>query len=159
MIKFKKHSGIYSLEATQVLKTTMKAAWELLSDPRNLEKITPKEMNFTITNGGDETTYPGQIISYRVSPFPGIRSNWITEITHVRPGEYFVDEQRFGPYKMWHHEHRIIPHEQGVLMKDRISYKLPFGFLGKMAHPFIVKNQLKKIFNHREKVLDQMFNQ
>ncbi len=158
MITFKSHSGIYTLEANQLLKSNLKKAWELLSDPGNLEKITPPEMKFTVTGGGNEPMYPGQIISYKVSPFPGMRSNWITEITHVRDMEYFVDEQRFGPYKMWHHEHRIIEHEKGVVMKDRISYKLPFGFLGKIVHPLIVKPQLRKIFQHREKILNEMFN-
>lgn len=158
MIQFRKHSGIYTLEATQILNTTMKAAWNLLSDPANLSKITPPEMGFKITSGKPESMFSGQIISYKVSPFPGITSNWVTEITHVVKDSYFVDEQRFGPYKMWHHEHHIFPYKEGVLMKDKISYKLPMGFLGRMVHPFIVKPQLHKIFNHREKVLNKMFN-
>ncbi|WP_462281321.1 SRPBCC family protein [Salinivirga cyanobacteriivorans] len=158
MIQFKSHSGIYTLETTQMLNTNIDKAWKLLSDPKNLEKITPSEMNFTITSEGIEPMYAGQIISYKVTPFAGLRSNWITEITHVREKEYFVDEQRFGPYKMWHHEHRIAPHENGILMTDKISYKLPFGFLGKIAHPLIVKKQLTKIFQYREQVLNEMFN-
>ena len=159
MIRFKHHSGIYTLEATQVLNTTMKAAWDLLSNPSNLAIITPPDMGFKITSGDPEPMFPGQIISYKVYPFPGVKTNWVTEITHVQQGQYFVDEQTFGPYKMWHHEHHIFPHEEGVLMKDKISYKLPMGFLGRMVHPIIVKPQLRKIFKYREKVLNEMFNQ
>jgi len=159
MIQFKQHSGIYTLEATQVLQTTMKSAWDLLADPSNLAKITPSEMGFIITSGEPGPMFQGQIITYKVSPFAGVKSNWVTEITHVLKGSYFVDEQRFGPYKMWHHEHHIYPHERGVLMKDKISYKLPMGFLGRLFHPIVVKPQLMKIFSYREKVLNEMFNQ
>lgn len=159
MIQFKKHSGIYTLEATQVLQTTMKSAWDLLSDPSNLAKITPPEMGFVITSGEPVSMYQGQIITYKVTPFAGIKSNWVTEITQVLKGSYFVDEQRFGPYKMWHHEHHIYPHEKGVLMKDKISYKLPMGFIGRLFHPILVKPQLMKIFTYRENVLNEMFNQ
>ena len=104
MIDIKRHSGIYTLEVKQKLPLTGEEAWKFLSDPRNLEKITPKHMGFWITSDNTpEEMYPGQIITYIVSPFKGFKMSWVTEITHVQKGEYFVDEQRFGPYKMWHH--------------------------------------------------------
>jgi ligand-binding SRPBCC domain-containing protein len=103
-------------------------------------------MGFAITSGKPDAMYSGQIITYKVSPFPGIKSNWVTEITHMLKGSYFVDEQRFGPYKMWHHEHHIYPHQDGVLMKDKISYKLPMGVLGRIAHPLLVKPTVEENF-------------
>ncbi len=110
-------------------------------------------MNFEITNGRPEKAYAGQIITYKVSPLKGIRSNWVTEITVVKEGEFFIDEQRFGPYKMWHHEHRIREVEGGVEMIDKITYKLPGGIIGRLFHPILVKPQLLRIFQFREQAL------
>lgn len=157
MIKFKAHSGIYTLEVEQFLKLSLAEAWDFFSSPGNLSKITPEQMGFRITSGTPGRMYEGQIITYRVSPFPGVRTNWVTEITQVSEGHYFVDEQRFGPYRMWHHEHRFEEQNGGVLMTDRVSYKLPFGFIGRMAHSLFVKNQLKQIFTFREAYLSQIF--
>jgi ligand-binding SRPBCC domain-containing protein len=103
--------------------------------------------------------FPGQVIHYTVSPFPGFTTKWVTEITHVENGKYFVDEQRFGPYALWHHKHFIKEIEGGVEMEDIIDYKIPFGILGQMVHPIIVKPQLKKIFAHREIALKELFGQ
>ncbi len=157
MIKFKARSGIYSLEVEQFLKLSLAEAWEFFSSPGNLSKITPEQMGFRITSGSPGKMFPGQIITYKVSPFPGIRTNWVTEITHVSEGHYFVDEQRFGPYRMWHHEHHFEEQNGGVLMTDRVSYKLPFGFLGRLAHFLFVKRQLKQIFEFRERYLHNIF--
>ena len=108
MVSIKQHSGIYTLRAEQHLPISLYKAWDFFSAPENLSVITPDYMNFTITSGFDEKVmFPGQIITYRVSPFKGIRSNWVTEITQVVKEKYFVDEQRFGPYSLWHHEHHF----------------------------------------------------
>lgn len=157
MIKFKAHSGIYTLEVEQFLKLSLAEAWDFFSSPGNLSKITPEQMRFRITSGTPGRMYEGQIITYEVYPFPGIKTNWVTEITQVSEGHYFVDEQRFGPYRMWHHEHRFEEQNGGVLMTDRVSYKLPFGFIGRMAHSLFVKKQLKQIFTFREAYLSQIF--
>lgn len=101
--------------------------------------------------------YPGQIVSYRLSPIPGIKISWVTEITHVEDLKFFVDEQRFGPYSMWHHEHHFEERDGSVLMTDKVSYKLPLGFLGHLAHFLFVKKQLKAIFDYRIKVLEEKF--
>lgn len=114
-------------------------------------------MGFTIIDGADRPMFPGQIIQYKVSPFPGITTTWVTEITHVKEGEYFVDEQRFGPYALWHHKHFINPIDGGVEMEDIIDYKIPFGILGQLAHPLLVKKQLKGIFAYREEKLTELF--
>ena len=157
MISFQSHSGIYTLEVKQFLNISLNEAWDFFSSPGNLSKITPEHMGFIITSGTPEKMYPGQIITYKVSPFPGIKTNWVTEITHVDEEKFFVDEQRFGPYRMWHHEHHFEVQGKGVLMTDRVSYKLPLGFLGRIAHLLFVKNQLKQIFEYREIFLERVF--
>ena len=95
--------------------------------------------------------FPGQIIQYIVTPVLGIKTKWVTEITHVRDKEYFVDEQRFGPYTLWHHKHFIKAIDGGVEMEDIIDYKVPMGILGRLTHPFIVKPKLEEIFSYRTK--------
>lgn len=155
MITFKSHSGIYTLEVKQFVAVPMSEAWEFFSSPANLSKITPEHMGFHITSGIPQKMYAGQIIAYKVSPIPGIRTNWVTEITQVSEGRYFVDEQRFGPYRMWHHEHHFEAQNGGVLMTDRVSYKLPFGIIGRFAHLIFIRKQLKLIFEFRAKSLEQ----
>lgn len=148
---------LYQLHAKQYLPITKKEAWDFLSDPKNLKVITPDHMGFHILSGADKQMYPGQIIQYIVRPFPLITTRWVTEITHVKEGRYFVDEQRFGPYALWHHKHFIKEIPEGVEMEDIIDYKLPFGPLGNMVHPILVKKQLKKIFEYRELELANMY--
>ena len=148
---------IYTLHKKQNLPISVDQAWDFLSDPRNLKTITPDYMGFHILSGADRPMFPGQIIQYIVTPVLGIKTKWVTEITHVIDGEYFVDEQRFGPYKLWHHKHFIKEIEGGVEMEDIIHYKLPFGFLGQLVHPFIVKNKLEEIFSYRQQKLEELF--
>lgn len=159
MISIKSHSGIYTLEVKQFVNTSLADAWEFFSSPANLSKITPPQMGFIITSGKLAKMYPGQIISYKVSPFPGFKTNWVTEITQVQEMRFFVDEQRFGPYRMWHHEHHFEAQDNGVLMTDRVTYKLLFGFLGRIAHYFFVRKQLQTIFTYREKCLGNFFQE
>ena len=156
MLTFQSHAGIYTLQVQQFLNMPLDKAWEFFSSPGNLARITPPHMGFHITSGTPAKMYPGQIITYRVSPVPGITVNWVTEITHVSKGSYFVDEQRFGPYRMWHHEHHFEPKDGGVLMTDRVSYKLPYGVFGRMAHFLFVRKQLEQIFAYRERFLGEM---
>lgn len=153
MITFQSLSGIYLLESSQYLDVSMDVAWQFFSSPGNLSLITPSRMGFRITSGTPGVMYPGQIITYRVSPFWGFTTNWVTEITHVSPNRFFVDEQRFGPYKMWHHEHHFQKQGDGILMNDRVYYRLPFGIIGQVAHALFVKRQLTKIFLFREAYL------
>ena len=148
---------LYQLRATQTLPITQEVAWDFLSNPANLKLITPESMGFNILSGDDRSMFPGQIIAYKVSPFFGYTTKWVTEITHVLDGSYFVDEQRFGPYALWHHKHFITAVEGGVQMEDIIDYKLPFGILGQIMHPLVVKRQLLKIFRYRENKLTALF--
>jgi ligand-binding SRPBCC domain-containing protein len=114
-------------------------------------------MGFKIVSGASERMFAGQIIQYVVTPVLGIPTTWVTEITHVEEGNYFVDEQRFGPYALWHHKHFIKPIKNGVEMTDIIDYKIPFGVFGRMAHPIVVAPKLKEIFEYREKALIELF--
>ncbi|MDT0295168.1 SRPBCC family protein [Mesonia ostreae] len=148
---------LYRLHEKQRLPITRQRAWEFLSNPANLKEITPNYMSFDILTGGDRPMYAGQIIQYIVTPIAGIKTKWVTEITHVKEGEYFVDEQRFGPYALWHHKHFINEIEGGVEMEDIIDYKLPLGVLGQLGHPILVKPKLKEIFNYRKNKLNQLF--
>jgi len=148
---------LYQVHSKQALPIDKKTAWEFLSDPKNLKKITPERMGFNILSGADRTMFAGQIIQYKVSPFPGYTTKWVTEITHVQEGDYFVDEQRFGPYALWHHKHFISEIDGGVIMEDIIDYKVPLGILGQIAHPIIVKKQLSQIFKFREQRLTEIF--
>ena len=148
---------IYRLETIQNLPISQSEAWDFLSDPKNLKRITPDYMGFKIVSGAAERMFAGQIIQYVVTPLLNIPTTWVTEITHVEEGNYFVDEQRFGPYDLWHHKHFIKPIEKGVEMIDIVDYKIPFGVLGRIAHPFIVAPKLKEIFEYRKKALIELF--
>ncbi|MEM8927889.1 MAG: SRPBCC family protein [Bacteroidota bacterium] len=148
---------LYQLHAKQALPITKKEAWDFLSDPKNLKEITPNHMGFQILSGADRPMFQGQIIQYVVKPFPGVSTKWVTEITHVKEGQYFVDEQRFGPYALWHHKHFIKEIDGGVEMEDLIDYKIPFGFLGQLVQPILVKKQLNQIFQYREAKLEELF--
>ncbi|MCA1760794.1 MAG: SRPBCC family protein [Bacteroidales bacterium] len=150
--------GFYQLHKTQKIPATIDQVWDFISSPAKLKKITPKYMGFNITSKLlSEKMYPGMIISYKVSPVLGIKMTWVTEITHVKEKEYFVDEQRVGPYSVWHHEHKIEPIEGGVLMTDIVSYKPPFGILGSVANSILIKKQLKEIFDFRVTAMEKIF--
>lgn len=148
---------IYRLQAKQRIPISIDDAWEFLSNPNNLKTITPDYMNFEVLSGADRSMYSGQIIQYIVTPIAKLKSKWVTEITHVKDKEYFVDEQRFGPYALWHHKHFIKEIPGGIEMEDIIDYKLPFGILGQFIHPILVKPKLKEIFEYREKKIIELF--
>jgi ligand-binding SRPBCC domain-containing protein len=150
---------IYTKQSVQNLPITLNEAWDFLSDPKNLKTITPEYMGFIIESGADRPMFPGQIIQYIVTPVLGIKTKWVTEITHVDNKHYFVDEQRFGPYALWHHKHFIKEIPGGVEMEDIIDYKVPMGWLGQLVHPIIVKPKLDEIFEYRRKKLIELFGE
>jgi ligand-binding SRPBCC domain-containing protein len=150
--------AFYQLFKTQIVKGSIEDVWDFISSPENLKKITPDYMGFEINSQNlPEKMYSGMIISYIVKPVLGIKMLWVTEITHVEEMRYFVDEQRIGPYSMWHHQHFIEPSGQGVLMTDIVSYSPPLGFLGALANSIFINKQLNTIFNYRENVLEKLF--
>lgn len=150
--------AFFQLKRTQVIPSDIPDVWNFISTPRNLSKITPDYMGFDITSMElPGKMYEGMIISYKVSPFMGLKTDWVTEITHIRERKFFVDEQRIGPYNIWHHEHHIEPVEDGVKMKDIVTYQPPFGPLGMLANKLFIENKLQEIFDYREQALDQYF--
>lgn len=148
--------GSYVLKTTQCLPIDLDAAWDFFSSPDNLDAITPPDVKFRQLSPA-EKMYPGQIIRYYISPILGIPLFWMTEITHVRAKEYFVDEQRFGPYALWHHKHFFKSIPGGVEVTDQVDYKMPLGFLGTIAHVLFVRKQIEEIFEYRHKVLEERF--
>ena len=150
---------MYTLHKTQKLPISVDEAWEFLSNPKNLSHLTPKEMNMEIVSGADRPMYPGQIIQYSVTPLAGIKTKWVSEISQYEKGKYFVDIQLAGPYAYWHHQHFIHEIKDGVEMEDIITYKVPMGILGKIAHPFLVKPKLEEVFAYRQKKLIELFGE
>lgn len=151
-------SKVYSIKTVQRIPVSMQQAWDFFSSPANLQKITPSQLGFRIiSQHHGEKMYPGQVIEYKVHPLLGIPLYWMTEITHVEEEKFFVDEQRFGPYTMWHHQHHFKAIEGGVEMTDIVHYKLPLWFLGDIAHALFVKKQLNDIFSYRFKKVEELF--
>lgn len=150
---------IYTLHTKQKLPISLDQAWEFLANPRNLKIITPDYMGFKTLSGDERDMFAGQIIQYIVTPVLGIPMKWVTEITHVVDKNYFVDEQRFGPYALWHHKHFLKEIPGGVEMEDIVDYKIPMGILGQMMQPFLVKPKLEEIFNYRREKLIELFGE
>jgi ligand-binding SRPBCC domain-containing protein len=149
---------IYQHKSSQKVPISLEKAWEFFSNPSNLSKITPTWLNFEVKTKLPDKMYAGMIITYLVRPLLNIPQTWVTEITHVDELRYFVDEQRFGPYKMWHHEHIFRESEDGeVMMEDIVSYVVPFGFLGRIMNQLVIKKKINEIFNYRKEVLTKMF--
>lgn len=148
---------IYEFRAKQQLPITQQEAWDFLSSPNNLQKIMPSDMGFQIISGADKKMYAGQIIKYKVTPLPGFKTQWVTEITQVNEPNYFVDIQLDGPYKLWHHTHLIHPADEGVVIEDIVHYSVPFGILGRILHPLLIRPKLEEIFANRVEKMNQLF--
>ena len=150
---------VHRLYREQQLNCDIETAWKFFSSANNLAVITPKDMNFTVlTKLENDEIYKGMLIDYTVSPILKIPMKWQTQITQVDFQKSFTDFQQKGPYKLWKHYHEFIPNENGVLIKDTVSYELPMGFLGEIAHQLFVKSKLKSIFDFRHEILEMMFN-
>ena len=150
---------MYQLIKKQIVHKDLNTCWDFFSNPANLKVITPDYMGFNVKTQTPNEMYEGLIIGYSVSPFLNIPMEWVTEITHVKDKLFFVDEQRVGPYKLWHHEHHFKEVEEGVEMIDIVSYEPPFGILGKIVHPFIIKPKLEQIFAYRFQKVEAIFNE
>ncbi len=148
---------IHVLEQKQKLPISLDEAWSFFSSPSNLDEITPDELGFKIVYQPGNKMYEGQIIEYKVMVAPGIWVPWVTEIKTVEKRASFVDEQRFGPYKFWHHRHTFEEVEGGVMMTDLVHYALPFWPFGEMGHGIFVRPKLKRIFSYRQEILEKRF--
>ena len=148
---------IYQLKAKQKLPISLGDAWSFFSDPGNLPKLTPPWLNLKVTSELPDKMYEGMIITYKVYPFAGIPSSWVTEITQVKEKNFFIDEQRFGPYKFWHHQHHFKQIVEGIEMEDIVTYALPLDPLSRPLNSLFVGNKVKEIFKFREEVLNKLF--
>ena len=149
---------MYQLKRKQIVKTDLKTCWDFFSSPQNLKKITPEYMGFNIKYELHEKMYEGLMIEYTVKPVLGIPMTWVTEIKTVKDNLFFVDEQRKGPYKIWHHEHHFKEVDGGIEMTDIVSYEIPLGIIGRLAHSLFVRKKLESIFNYRIKMVDEIFS-
>jgi ligand-binding SRPBCC domain-containing protein len=148
---------IKKLKQEQLLPISLEQAWDFFATPKNLNQVTPADMIFEITSEVPEKMYEGLLITYKIRPLLNIPLNWCTEITHIKPMEYFIDEQRFGPYKLWHHEHHFKAVDGGVLMTDLLYYDIGFSIFGRLAGLIFVDERVKDIFNYRLKILESYF--
>lgn len=151
-------SNVFNLKRVQHLPISLSDAWNFFSSPANLVELTPTYLSFKIISlHHGEKMYSGQIIEYTVKPVLGIPLYWMTEITHVEHQKYFIDEQRYGPYCLWNHQHHFKENDSGVEMTDIIHYKLPLWFLGNIANSLFVKKELNKIFEYRFEKAEELF--
>lgn len=150
--------NIHHLYRQQRLAMPLAEAWPFFSSPRNLEPMTPDYLHFRITGDVPAEIHPGLIITYRIAAVANIPMTWVTEISHVIPGQQFVDEQRLGPFRFWHHLHRFSPVEGGILMEDSVYYVMPGGIMGELLHRGFVRARLEHIFDFRQAWLNQRFN-
>ena len=148
---------IHTLIQSQEVPISLSESWEFFSKPENLNEITPPDLEFRITSGKPEPMHDGQIVTYKIRVAPLIWNTWVTEIKGVIPEKQFIDEQRSGPYKFWHHLHEFEPTKNGTLIKDKVNYSLPFGLFGNIAHSIYVKKKLAEIFGYRKKILTEKF--
>jgi len=150
--------AVHMLKAVQKIPGSINEIWNFFAQPGNLAKITPAGMDFRIISEWNEgDLYPGQIIEYTVRPLLGISVYWMTEITQVRHESFFIDEQRKGPYALWHHQHHFETIEGGVKMTDLVHYNNPLGFLGEIANVILVKKKLKDLFEYRVGKIEEQF--
>ena len=149
---------MYQLKRTQLVKTNIDTCWDFFSSPNNLAKITPDSMGFIVRTEVPEKMYEGLMIEYTVKPLLGIPMRWVTEIKTVRENAFFVDEQRVGPYTLWHHEHHFKAVAGGVEMSDIVSYQLPLGILGRLMHALFIRKKLESIFAYRFQAVETLFN-
>ena len=159
-VKIIKHEGgLYTLYAKQTVETKIDILWDFFKTPRNLNKLTPKDVRFKIISGKSNNFYEGKIISYKIQPFKLVTLNWVTEISQVKEGSYFIDNQIFGPYKMWHHEHHFKSNNDGTTeIIDKVKYKVPFYILGRLMHKIFIRKKLLSIFMFRQKKINELFN-
>jgi len=148
---------IHEIFREQTLTVDLASAWDFISSPQNLDRITPDDMPFEIVSPLPDKMYEGLLIEYRVGiPLVG-KQVWLTELKHIKEQHSFVDEQRIGPYKFWYHYHEITEVAQGVRFVDRVRYVMPFGPIGAIAHATWVQRQLSSVFDYRREAMEQIF--
>ena len=148
---------LHRLKYTTIIDADLERVWSFFSNPNNLEELTPRNMKFKIQNNDDKSIYAGKIIYYNITPFAGIPMTWVTEITQFKEKDYFIDEQRFGPYKFWHHLHKFIEEEGKTMMIDEVSFSYYGGCIGDLLQHYLITSKIKDIFQYRAKVISHLF--
>jgi len=148
---------IFTFHSEQTLNASRDEVWKFFSNPWNLSNLIPPALEFSVHNDPPEEITPGMIIIYQLRPFPFMRTTWVTEITHVREREYFVDEQRRGPYSLWHHEHHFVETEEGVKITDVVHYAFVFPPLDRILNKYLVEPKLEEIFRYRKAQIASRF--
>lgn len=148
---------LHRKEFKQFLPIPLDEAWDFFSRPENLNEITPDDMQFEILTKNIAKMYAGMVIQYNVTPFPLVKMGWVTEITHVEDKRFFIDEQRFGPYAFWHHQHIFEEVKGGVMMTDILHYRVPLGFVGKIINALVISKKVQGIFHYRFQVLENKY--
>lgn len=158
-IRISEHKGgLYSLYVEQKVKSNIKDVWSFFSTPKNLNKITPNNLNFEITSSNANEFYEGKIFTYRIKLLYLFFFSWTTEITTVKHQSYFIDKQLFGPYKLWHHEHHFKENDDGTItIIDKVQYKLYLHPISKLAHKYFIRKKLMMIFNYRMNKIEKLF--
>lgn len=151
---------LHEIIQEQFIPASIEKCWTFFSSPENLQIITPDDLDFKILTKikREEALFSGQIIQYTIRLFPLIKLRWVTEITHCKTQQYFIDEQRFGPYSFWHHRHHFKVVPGGVLMTDHVHYRLPYGIIGELAHWIFIRKKLNHIFHFRKQKIDSVFS-
>ena len=156
---FKHEGGLYTLYAKQTVNKGVDVLWNFFKKPTNLNNLTPEDVNFKIKSGKSDDFYEGKIISYKIKPFKLLTLNWVSEISQIKEGSYFIDNQVSGPYKMWHHEHHFKSNDNGTTdIIDKVKYKVPFYIVGRLMHKIFIKKKLFDIFSFRQKQIHELFN-
>ena len=156
---FTHEGGLYTLYAKQTVSKEIGLLWDFFRKPTNLNKLTPEDVHFKIKSGKSDDFYEGKIISYKIKPFKLLALNWVTEISQIKEGSYFIDNQISGPYKMWRHEHHFKDNHNGTTeIIDKVKYKVPFYIVGKLMHKMFIRKKLFNIFMFRQKQINNLFN-
>lgn len=150
---------VHVLATAQDLPIDIEEAWRFFADPWNLPRITPPWLALRITSQPPPQIFPGLVITYTLRPLRFLVTDWVTEISHVSEGSYFIDEQRLGPYRFWHHLHRFEAVPGGTRVMDVVHYALPFGAIAEWLHQWSVRPRLREIFRYRRAMLQQLFGE
>ncbi len=148
---------LYQLKYTTIIDANLEQVWNFFSNPDNLGELTPKHIKFEIRSDNETSMYAGKIISYNITPIASIPMKWVTEITHYKERKYFIDEQRFGPFKFWHHLHKFIEEDGKTIMIDEVSFAYYGGYIGGLLQQSFLSKRIKNIFDFRTKKIRELF--
>lgn len=148
---------VYTFTYETKLKGSLDTVWDFFSHPKNLDKITPPDLAFRTIGEVPDRAYAGLILHHIVRPLFNIPMRWVTEITHCNAPQMFVDEQRSGPYAMWHHQHHFAAEGEYVRMRDIVTYRIGYGVFDCLINPLVVRPKIQSIFSYRDRIITDIF--